>query len=223
MIHRNALITSGTMAAILIAGGAVTALSLGVLDQPQPTELGNASAISPLSAPETTTPLAAETVGTELPPETRGFRVGDAGVVTLERRGVALAVIDVRANDGWQSESRQIDAGSVGVTLTDGTTTVEFLAHVEGGSIVVDSTETVASSTGAPSARSVTPGAGIAGNGGVEIVAPRTSDATTVLPATVPSFDDHDDHDDDYDGDDGGDDHHLTVDTDHSEGHDDDD
>lgn len=93
MKYRTALITAGSLAAVIIAGATAVAASLGILDASAPDDVGNLSAAAAGSptAPATPSDNAASIV----------YEVADAGSATITRTGTGLAVDEVVPNPGW--------------------------------------------------------------------------------------------------------------------------
>lgn len=93
MKYRTALITAGSLAAVIIAGASAVAASLGILDASAPDDVGNLSAAAAGSptAPANPSDNAASIV----------YEVADAGSATITRTGAGLAVDEVVPNPGW--------------------------------------------------------------------------------------------------------------------------
>lgn len=93
MKYRTALITAGSLAAVVIAGASAVAASLGILDASAPDDVGNLSAAA-----------AGSPAGLANPSDNAAFivyEVADAGSATITRTGAGLAVDEVVPNPGW--------------------------------------------------------------------------------------------------------------------------
>lgn len=164
MEHRHALFTAGAVAAIILAGSVTVGAALGVgplgspggglddngssLDADLPTTAvtviiddQNPPGSTPLSAgltaataPESTSTAA---VASTTPDERRAYRVGDAGVVTINRRGEQLSIDNINANAGWAAAiDRQGGSAEATFRSADGLT-LRFVAELRSGQIAV--------------------------------------------------------------------------------------
>jgi hypothetical protein len=85
------------------------------------------------------------------------YRVGDAGLVTLDSAGGVITVAWVQPASGWTVLAASNPAAHVEVSLTDTVQVVQMTADLVDGRIVASLTSTATSTTAAPAALAPAP------------------------------------------------------------------
>jgi hypothetical protein len=131
---QRAWITGLTLAGVLGTGGAAFAgMSFSHTD---------GSAAEAQANVATTGAVAAATATT--------YRLGDAGVVTLDTAGGTITIVSIQPATGWTVLSRSNPGLHVEVSLTDTVQVFQMTADLVNGHIVAALTSTVANTTVAP-------------------------------------------------------------------------
>ena len=128
MLKKRTVVTTLSIAAIVLAGGAAVAANVGILNAADNTPMGTLSAEADLatvaspSSPSSTSAAAA-------PPGTpQRFAVEDAGHVEVLRDGTKLTLGEVVPAAGWQARPSAATSDSAEVTFTSGTDRLVFTA-----------------------------------------------------------------------------------------------
>ena len=139
-----------SLAGVLVAGSAAALVNTQVLQSSSPPRSSQVMDLSTI-----TTAAGGTVVGTEVTESTpvvtgapsaggtqADYRVGDAGVVTLDTAGEVLSIVAVTPNSGWAVvDAEQEDRFHVEVGFSSGNLVVEFHASYLFG-VVVTSVET---------------------------------------------------------------------------------
>jgi hypothetical protein len=123
MVARRTLITTASVAGVVVAGAAVVGANIRILDSAAAEDVGLLSA--------TTVPLVEEVDVSVGPDEERSYAVEAAGTVSVERWGGELRLGAVSVTPGWTHEVSQQDATMILLTFSDGNTTYRFLATLD--------------------------------------------------------------------------------------------
>lgn len=153
MTHRTALITAGSIAAVVFAGAIAVGANLGILSFADSRPVGKLSASTPFP-----TKVVREYVGaptSTAAPSTQKYVIKKAGAVQVSFSKTAVRVVAVSARPHWKWALAQSANKRLTVTFRSGSTTYTFVATLaHDGSVVarVDQpvTRTVSS---APAAR----------------------------------------------------------------------
>ena len=127
MLKKRTVVTTLSIAAIVLAGGAAVATNVGILNAADNTPMGTLSAeadlatMAPPSSPSSTSP--ATTAGTP-----QRFAVEDAGQVEVFRGGTKLTLGEVVPAAGWQARPGAVTSNSAEVTFTSGADRLVFTA-----------------------------------------------------------------------------------------------
>lgn len=136
MKHRTALITAGSVAAVVLAAGSAVAANLGILTT-STAPVGDLTVSSPVlgdAPPAQEVAVQQDTVAAPTSDDLAAYAVDDAGLVTVRRDGDRLLVEEVVPNLGWDAT---VDAqgSAVEVTFTGGGRTLRFRAEPQAGLI----------------------------------------------------------------------------------------
>ncbi len=123
MDRRNALITSGSIAAVVTAAVAALSLNVGILDRADPGQVGQLATADLQSS----TPLVAISASPDTGSVSRTIDVAGIAQVTVTATtgpdGIdRLEIGSIDASDGWRAATTRTGAASAEVELTDGTT-----------------------------------------------------------------------------------------------------
>jgi hypothetical protein len=135
MLHRTALITAGSIAAVVFAGAIVVGANLGILSVADSRPVGklSASAALPAAAVKPARTFAADATGAAGGGHSQKFIVAKAGTVEIaaSRSGVRLA--DVNPRPGWTWALAQSADKHLTITFkSHGGTTYTFVAQLGG-------------------------------------------------------------------------------------------
>jgi hypothetical protein len=124
MVHRTALITAGSIAAVVFAGAIAVGANLGILNVADSRPVGNLSA----AAPTVATKLAGAKVTKKSTAHTQKYIVKKAGTVSVSASGSGLRLLDVSAKPKWKWTLAQTTNGKLTVTFKHLKTTYTFVA-----------------------------------------------------------------------------------------------
>ncbi|MBP6150800.1 hypothetical protein [Candidatus Neomicrothrix sp.] len=130
MLKKRTVVTSLSIAAIVLAGGAAVAANVGILSAADDTPIGTLSAqadmagVAPTSPPSTSTATSADAP--------QRFAVENAGQVEVLRNGSKLALGEVVPSAGWQARPGTVTSDSADVTFTSGADQLVFTATLAG-------------------------------------------------------------------------------------------
>jgi hypothetical protein len=149
--HRTALITTGGIIAVIVAGAFAVGANIGILDTSSDHRIGQLAVAGDL-VPTTEAGRAA----TLSPPVFAGrqaYLVADAGTVALDSTGSALVVTATDAQPGWTWVASPSDANHAAVTFSGGGRTLVFSAtRAADGSVDVRVDDTTPAATSSASA-----------------------------------------------------------------------
>lgn len=124
MVHRTALITAGSIAAVVFAGAIAVGANLGILNVADSRPVGKLSA----AAPTTGTELPGAKVAKKSTAHTQKYVIKKAGTVSVSASGSGLRVLDVSAKPRWKWTLAQTTNGKLTVTFKHLKTTYTFVA-----------------------------------------------------------------------------------------------
>jgi hypothetical protein len=131
MSHRTALITAGSIAAVVFAGAIAIGVNLGILTFADSRPVGKLSASS---VPQTAAPpVAREAVVSKASPNTpttQVYVIKKAGTVTIAFSRAGVRVVDVSAKPHWKWALTQSNDRSLTVTFRSGSTVDTFVASL---------------------------------------------------------------------------------------------
>ncbi len=211
MIRKTALITSLSVAGVVLAGGAAIGASVGILNAADDNDLGQLT----VDDLDTATGLSVETLATGA--IVQAFEVDRAGSVEVINTDGVLSIGSVVAAEGWTAVEETTTDGKIVVAFQSGDDRLAFDARLgDDGEVDVSLDRVGATSTTAVTgSTSVTTASGSTSGSSATTVTTSRGSTTSVT---------HDDHDDDHDSDD--DDHdsdhddHDSDDDDHDDDHD---
>ncbi len=127
MLKKRTVVTTLSIAAIVLAGGAAVATNVGILNAADNTPMGTLSAeadLATMARPSSPTSTSAATpAGTP-----QRFAVEDAGHVEVLRDGTKLTLGEVVPAAGWQARPSAATSDSAEVTFTSGADRLVFTA-----------------------------------------------------------------------------------------------
>ncbi len=130
MKHRTALITAGSIAAVVFAGAIAIGANLGILTVSDSKPVGQLTAASVVQA----APAAQvqEAAAVKKTPETQAYLIKKAGTVKVAVGRSSVRLADVSAKRHWTWKLTQSSDSKLTVTFTHGSDTYTFVASVRG-------------------------------------------------------------------------------------------
>ncbi len=133
MQRRNALITAGSVAAVVLTAATAVGANMGILSSADESPLGTLAATVPVAVTEPEVvdiylddaPAPADTTTGFVSQE---FAVDAAGTVVLDSTSSTLRLGPVNANDGWTWSSSQTSDTELIVTFVSDSATLELVA-----------------------------------------------------------------------------------------------
>jgi hypothetical protein len=150
---RTRLVTASAVVAVVVAGAFAIAANVGILQRSNDSGVGTLAAAGDLAPVDTRVvdvyldgknPGPAATLGS------RTFTVGTAGTVTVSSAGGQVKVDEIAPSPGWTADVTEAAGASVTVTLTDGTQTLQFMAHAGTDGTISGDVSDVTASTASP-------------------------------------------------------------------------
>lgn len=133
MQRRNALITAGSVAAVVLTAATAVGANMGILSSADESPLGNLAANVPVAVTEPEV-IDVYVDDAAIPSDTAAglvsqeFAVDAAGTVVLNSTSAALRLGAVNATDGWTWSSNQISDSELIVTFVSDSGTLELVA-----------------------------------------------------------------------------------------------
>jgi cytoskeletal protein RodZ len=152
---RTRLITVVSIVAVGLAGATAVSANIGILDSASHSPVGNASvtgepgtpsteAVDVRPAEATATTAAAAATSPDVDPPVQQFAVDVAGTVAVAATDAGLRLDQVTPSPGWTWNLAQSDPTRLTVTMTNGTSTLEFIATTTAdGNIAASVTEPI--------------------------------------------------------------------------------
>lgn len=126
MLKKRTVVTSLSIAAIVLAGGAAVAANVGILSAADDTPMGTLSAEADLATVAPMSPSSTTAAGAP-----QRFVVENAGQVEVLRSGDTLALGEVLPSTGWEASPGAGTSDSAEVTFTSGTDRLIFTATLD--------------------------------------------------------------------------------------------
>jgi hypothetical protein len=125
---RSRFLTTGSIAAVVVAAGVAVAANIGILDASSDHDIGQLSATGDLAAP-TAQPASTVVPAVLTNDVMQSFEVGSAGTVTVVAGADGLRLDNVVVTDGWSWTSTQPTGSELVVALDDGGQHLMFTAR----------------------------------------------------------------------------------------------
>jgi hypothetical protein len=129
MRHRTALITAGSIAAVVFAGAIAIGTNLGILTVSDSKPVGQLTAATLVQA---AAPAAPEPVAAKSTPDTQAYLIKKAGTVKVAVTKSSVRLADVAAKRHWAWKLTQSSDRKLTVTFSHGSSTYTFVAVVRG-------------------------------------------------------------------------------------------
>jgi hypothetical protein len=154
MRHRTALITAGSIAAVVLAGAVAIGANLGILTVADSSPIGKLSASAPAQA------NAGKVVEVYTGQVSQKYIIRKAGTVEVAASGGAVRVVSVHAARRWKWALTQTANGKLMITFRFKSTTYQFSAIAgRGGTILARVVQPVTKVVTAPAAAQPAPAA----------------------------------------------------------------
>lgn len=152
MRHRTALITAGSIAAVVLAGAVAIGANLGILTVADSSPIGKLSASAPAQA------NAGKVVEVYTGQVPQKYIIRKAGTVEVAASGGAVRVVSVHAARRWKWALTQTSNGKLMITFRFKSTTYQFSAIAgRGGTILARVVQPVTKVVTAPAAAQPAP------------------------------------------------------------------
>jgi hypothetical protein len=127
MVHRTALITAGSIAAVVFAGAIAVGANLGILNVADSRPVGKLSAAT-TPAPTGSTKMVATKVANKPTKHSQKYIIKKAGTVSVTASGSGLRLLDVSAKGKWKWTLAQTTDRKLTVTFKLHSSTYTFIA-----------------------------------------------------------------------------------------------
>jgi len=131
MKHRTALITAGSVAAVVFAGAIAIGTNLGILTVSDSKPVGQLTAATMVQTAAPATPVQ-ETAVVNKPQTTQAYLIKKAGTVKVAVGKTSVRLADVTPKSHWTWKLSQSSDKKLTVTFTHGSDTYTFVAAVGG-------------------------------------------------------------------------------------------
>ena len=131
MKHRTALITAGSIAAVVFAGAIAIGTNLGILTVSDSKPVGQLTATTMLQSAALAAPVH-ETALVSKPQTTQAYLIKKAGTVKVAVGKSSVRLADVTPKAHWAWKSTQSSDKKLTVTFSHGSDTYTFVASVGG-------------------------------------------------------------------------------------------